>query len=430
MAIKAGVARSEPSSLPNEWHTERLGSCLVSKPSYGINAAAVPFRDTLPTYIRITDIDPEGGLIQDELKSVDHLESDRFYLEENDLVFARTGASVGKSYLYNPAHGKLVYAGFLIRIKPEPTRLISKYLSAFATTGTYWQWVRVMSMRSGQPGINGTEYSQMPIPLPPLPEQRAIATALSDVDQLLTSLDQLIAKKRNIKQATMQQLLIGKQRLPGFSGADGKLKKTEIGFIPEDWQIKKLGSCLTTRPSYGINAASVAYRDTLPTYLRITDIDARGNLDLSNMTSVDNLESDRFYLEENDLVFARTGASVGKSYLYNPDHGRLVFAGFLIRIRPDRTKLNAKYLSAYVTTGAYWQWVRVMSMRSGQPGINGVEFGQLPIPLPPVSEQLAIASALSMMDSEISVLEQKREKTKLLKQGMMQELLTGRIRLV
>ena len=108
----------------------------------------------------------------------------------------------------------------------------------------------------------------------------------------------------------------------------------------------------------------------------------------------------------------------------------MVFAGFLIRVRPNPKALVSAFLAAYATTQAYWNWVRLMSMRSGQPGINGNEYAQLSLPLPPVSEQTAIAEVLSDMDAELAALEQRLAKTRDLKQGMMQELLTGRTRLV
>jgi len=256
---------------------------------------------------------------------------------------------------------------------------------------------------------------QIPCTLPSLPEQRAIAEALSDVAALLGALDRLIAKKRDLKQAAMQQLLTGQIRLPGFHG---------------EWEVKRLGDCLLSRPDYGINAAAVSFSDKLPSYIRITDISEHGRFCPDRRVSVNATRSDQYYLQEGDVVFARTGASVGKSYLYEPCDGELVFAGFLIRVRPNSELLVPAFLAAYATTKPYWNWVRLMSMRSGQPGINGNEYAQLPLSLPPLPEQTAIAAVLSDMDAELAALEQRRDKTHALKQGMMQELLTGRIRLV
>ncbi len=246
-------------------------------------------------------------------------------------------------------------------------------------------------------------------------EQRAIAEALSDVGALLAKLDALIAKKRDLKQAAMQQLLTGQTRLPGFSG---------------EWEVKRLGGCLLSRPDYGINAPAVPFCDRLVSYIRITDISDHGRFCPDPPVSVKAANANQFYLREGELVFARTGASVGKSYLYDPKDGPLVFAGFLIRVRPDSEILVPTFLAAYAMTKAYWNWVRLISMRSGQPGINGSEYAQLTLSLPPVPEQIAIAEVFSGMDAEIAALEARRDKTRALKQGMMQELLTGRIRLV
>ena len=253
------------------------------------------------------------------------------------------------------------------------------------------------------------------LPFPALPEQRAIAAALSDVDALISAQDKLIAKKRDLKQAAMQQLLTGEQRLPGFHG---------------EWEVKRLRDCRSHAPDYGINAPAVPFSDKLPSYLRITDISEHGRFSPDPRVSVNAANSDQFYLSEGDLVFARTGASVGKSYLYNAQDGQLAFAGFLIRVRPNPEILVSTFLAAYANTRRYWNWVRLMSMRSGQPGINGSEYAQLPIFLPTVVEQTAIAAVLSDMDAEIAALEQKCDKTRSLKQGMMQELLTGKTRLV
>ncbi|HRD67476.1 MAG TPA: restriction endonuclease subunit S, partial [Candidatus Competibacter sp.] len=276
----------------------------------------------------------------------------------------------------------------------------------------YYSMLKIMGNRMG---LNFGQVRRICVPLPPEREQRAIAAALSDVDALLDGLDRLIAKKRDIKQAAMQQLLTGQTRLPGFSG---------------EWEVKRLGDCLLSQPDYGINAPATQYSDRLPTYIRITDITEDGQFRPDPCVSVQSTYADRYLLNDGDLVFARTGASVGKSYHYRLQDGSLVFAGFLIRVRPDPNTLVSAYLAAYVSTRPYWNWVKLMSMRSGQPGINSNEYAQLLICLPPIGEQTAIAAILSDMDAEIAALEARRDKTRALKQGMMQELLTGRIRLV
>jgi len=190
-----------------EWVEEKLGNCLLQKPEYGMNAPAVPFSDSLPTYLRITDISEEGNFLSKGKVSVDREVTANDYLSEGDIVLARTGASVGKSYKYRQKDGELVFAGFLIRVKPNPKRLNSELLFQILATSNYWEWVRAVSVRSGQPGINGTQYSNMPIDLPPmLEEQQKIASCLSSLDELITAQSEKIEQLQQHKKGLMQGL--------------------------------------------------------------------------------------------------------------------------------------------------------------------------------------------------------------------------------
>jgi type I restriction enzyme S subunit len=198
---------------------------LIENPNYGINAAAVEYKLDLPTYLRITDIDEDGKFIKKNLSSVNDINSKNYYLEKGDIVFARTGASVGKTYLHIIENGDLVFAGFLIRIKPNIEICKPKYLFYNTQTKVYKDWIISNSMRSGQPGINSNEIKTFQIPLPPLAEQEAIATALSDCDSWIDSIEEVLAKKRLIKLGAMQELLTPK----------------------EDWEVEKLGEVFTLK---------------------------------------------------------------------------------------------------------------------------------------------------------------------------------------
>jgi type I restriction enzyme S subunit len=470
--IPEGYKQTEVGVIPSDWNNMPLRAALKESPKYGINAAAVPLQGDLPVYIRITDISEDGYFKPSEKVGVNSLLSNLYKLKSGDTVLARTGASVGKSYLYRESDGELVYAGFLIKVSPNTEILNPEFLFQYLKTEQYWAWIIVNSMRSGQPGVNGNEFGSLLVPIPRLEEQTAIATALSDMDALLSELEKLIAKKQAIKTATMQQLLTGKTRLPQFAfysdinstegavegkrsnasatnvnvGAcdDGSLasqesggmdsrrkgtKPSELGEIPEDWEVYALSSLLNESPKYGINAAAVPLVGSLPVYIRITDISEGGYFRPKEKVGVDSSLSYLYKLNKGDLVLARTGASVGKSYLYRDIDGELVYAGFLIKISPNTKKLSSEYLSHYLKTDQYWSWITVNSMRSGQPGVNGNEFGSLQLPVPDIKEQTAIASILSDMDNEIQTLEQRLSKTRQIKQGMMQELLTGKTRL-
>jgi type I restriction enzyme S subunit len=149
-----------------------------------------------PTYLRITDIDDDGRFISESKASVDAEIGEDNYLSDGDLVLARTGASVGKSYRYRECDGRLVFAGFLIRVRPDPKKLIPTLLASYLSTRQYWDWVRMTSARSGQPGINGSEYSALPIPLPISESNEYGLTEQQKIADCLTSLDELIAAQR------------------------------------------------------------------------------------------------------------------------------------------------------------------------------------------------------------------------------------------
>ena len=344
-----------------------------------------------------------------------HRSHQKSSLQFEDLLTVQTGEVGLTTIIPESLIGSNCHALIISRF--DKRRTSPRYVSFYLNSNPGRSRLRLIETGTTMKHLNVGDMLEFVIPLPPtIDEQEAIAGALSDADAYIESLEKLIAKKRLIKQGVMQELLTGKRRLPGFSGK---------------WVKIKLGETLIESPDYGINAPGVPQSGTLPNYLRITDIDDNGRISQINHVAVDHPNSMNYLLSENDIVFARTGASVGKTYQYDAQHGEMVFAGFLIRVKVDPTKLIASYLAYYTHTYQYYNWVRVMSTRTGQPGINGNEYATLDLKMPPsVDEQTAIADILRMMDMEIDALQAKLLKAQKIKQGMMQELLTGRIRLV
>ncbi len=410
--VKQGYKRSEVGVIPDEWEVKAFGDCLLGRPRYGINAPAVPFSDRLPAYIRITDITEDGRIGAEKPVSVNSAFAGNYYLNDGDIVFARTGASVGKSYRYVSNDGPLVFAGCLIQARPNPEVLLSAYAAAYVTTGTYWNWVRLMSMRSGQPGINGNEFAKLPVPIPLVAEQHAIATALADVDALLAKLDQLIAKKRELKQATMQQLLTGQTRLPGFSG---------------DWEVKRLGEVASLKNGYTFKSETYS---PLGCFKVITIANVQdGFMVLDDCNSVDKTPPDiqpHQLLKIGDILISMTG-NVGRicrvsvdSCLLNQRVGKLV-----------PTLVQDDFLFALLRQPSFIVAMSAAAKGGAQPNLSATDIGGYEFSIPvDAAEQTAIAKVLSDMDSELATLEARRDKTRALKHGMMQELLTGRIRLI
>ncbi|MGE3600904.1 MAG: restriction endonuclease subunit S, partial [Dehalococcoidia bacterium] len=267
--------------------------------------------------------------------------------------------------------------------------------------------------------ISYAQFSEQKIPLPGPAEQRKIADCLDSLDDLIAAQSRMSEALRRHRNGLVQQLFprpgenMPRQRFPEFEDA-------------ADWYEATLGALLSRAPEYGVNAAAVPHSDRLPTYIRITDINEDGRLVPEPRVSVDIDASEEQYLQDGDIVLARTGASVGKSYCYRVEDGPLVFAGFLIRVRPHPERLAARFLAAYLSTWRYWDWVRLTSSRSGQPGINGTEYASMPLLLPPdgdgLAEQTRIADCLAAVDDQIDARLRRLDVLRQHKQGLLQQL--------
>ena len=424
--------QSEVGLIPEDWEVERLES-LTLKIGSGITptGGSSVYKQEGRPFLRSQNVG-WGNLLLDDIVFIDeqtHMTFPSTEIKSGDVFLNITGASIGRSsYASKHVLGGNVNQHVCI-IRPQQEKLTSLYLNHFLLSNRGQKQIDSFQSGGNRQGLNFGQIKTFLIPLPPLPEQTAIASALSDMDALIAQTEKLIEKKKAIKQGVMQELLTGKKRLKGFENSKG-YKQTEVGVIPEDWECVKLKKVIKSMPDYGIGAAAVEFSLNLPVYLRITDISEDGDFLKSNISSVNSDQSRNYILGKGEVVVARTGSSVGKTYLYNPNDGELVFAGFLIRIRPDEQRLNSEFLFCLTQSKYYKDWIVTNSMRSGQPGINSVQISNLNIPLPPIEEQKSIASSIIDINNEIKVLDRRIEKLKLQKQGMMQALLTGKIRLV
>lgn len=153
--------------------------------------------------------------------------------------------------------------------------------------------------------------------------------------------------------------------------------------------------------SYGIAASAVDYSNELYTYLRITDINDDGTIDVSSLKSVNDEKADKYFLKPNDIVFARTGASTGRNYFYDGTDGEFVYAGFLIKFSIDPKKVNPKFVKYYCLSNQYKNWVNSFMSGSTRGNINAKTFGDMPIELPSRKQQDLLVSILSTVDERI-----------------------------
>ncbi len=395
---------TEIGAVPRGWEVKTLGE-VAEVDMDNLRSNTDPNLEI--RYISLEDVDEGGLLSYSEMRFGEAPVRARRKAQKGDLLFSTVRPNL-KSHLFfaEKADNYICSTGFaLLRCKKgiDPKWV---YLHFFGSIVN--RQVNNMIAGSNYPAINSSDVKSILIPLPPLAEQTAIAAALTAADEHLRSLERLIEKKKLLKLGALQALL-----RPGVG-----------------WERRRLGECLNRKPDYGINAAATKLNDDLPTYLRITDIGDDGRFIAENRASVDHPLSDNYFLNKGDVVFARTGASVGKSYFFDGSDGELVFAGFLIRISVNPEIIDPAFFRLYVQTKTFWRWVSANSMRSGQPGLNSRQFQDFEIGLPPtLAVQTRIAQTLTDMDAEIAALEAQAEKCRRVKTGMMQALLTGRVRL-
>lgn len=419
--VKPGYKLTDVGVIPEDWNLTPLGK-LVHSVEYG-SAAKSGTKGTIPV-LRMGNL--QDGKIdwKDLVYTSDVAEINKYMLRAGDVLFNRTNTIdlVGKTSIYEGDH-PAIFAGYLIRINLVPKLLDSRFLNYILNTQFSHQYgAKVLSVAVGQANINGQKLKTYPIPLPPTKaEQEAIAAALGNADALIESLEQLVAKKRQIKCGAMQQLLTGRKRLPGFSG-EWKTKRFDelfTGLRNASNSRSELGSHgdvayvhygdIHTHPTAFLNPA--ALRTYVPRYkVRTVPRLADGDLlmvDASEDTTAIGKAVEVFGLNGTEAVAGlHTMALRGSNnYLANGFKG---YIQYLPNVRAALVRL-ATGVSVYGITK------------------SGVKMIEVTIPNP--AEQTAIAAVLSDMDADIAAIETKLAKVRLVKQGMMQELLTGRRRL-
>jgi type I restriction enzyme, S subunit len=404
MEVKSGYKQTEVGVIPTEWDVKTFGKLFVFK--NGVNAdkeaygGGIPFINVLEP---ITYSHLHGPEILGRVRLSDPL-AVLYAVRRGDVLLNRTSETeselgLAASYLGTEA---VVFGGFVIRGRQIEDSFDSVYLGYALRAPFIRSQIVPMGQGAVRSNIGQSSLKLVFVPVPPLSEQCAISQTLSDVDALLVGLDRLIAKKRKLKQATMQKLLTGQTRLTGFHGT---------------WETKALGDVATI-----VMGQSPDSRNYNRTGAGVPLI--QGNADIENRRSIARVWTIQITKEgrAGDLLLT-VRAPVGTVGRIS-DHcciGRGVCS-----LRP---KGNSDFLfHALVFSEKAW---RVLEQGSTFTSANSTQVAAFSIQMPTSDvEQGAIAEVLTDMDAEVAALEQRREKTRALKQAMMQELLTGKTRLI
>jgi len=376
-----GYKQTEIGVIPEDWKYVKLGNIIqMSK-----DKSSPPY-DNIQKYVGLENIYSDK-ICQVEYLSAENIASITNRFQTGDILYGKLRPNLNKAAL---ACFNGICSTEILALKTN-SKSINKYILYHIKSNKFVEYNVNLSFGTKMPRTSYKIISDYNIPMPPLPEQFAIAQVLSDTDSLIESLDKLIEKKKNIKKGAMQELLSGKKRLPGFHG---------------DWEVKKLGDIIIKQNKTKRKAKDGKKDGNYPFF--------------NNSTKPFDMYLNEFDFDD-ELIIANTG---GLAYF---DYYKGKFA-----VMSDCFVFKTKDVTKFI----YYllkQRENVINEKfftgSGLRHLDKKLFENIEFKIPSIEEQSAIAEVLSDMDAEIKKLEQKRNKYKQLKIGMMQHLLTGSIRL-
>jgi type I restriction enzyme S subunit len=411
---------SEKETLPEGWEVKKLEE--IADVKTGPFGSALHASDYVKSGTPIISVEHLGehSIMRQNLPLVSDEDNQRlcaYVLQEGDIVFSRVGSVDRNAYVSKHENGWL-FSGRLLRIRSTSEDFDTKYLGYYFKFESVKAQIRNIAVGQTMASLNTKLLNTFEIILPPLPEQRAIAAVLSDMDSYIASLEKLIAKKKAVKQGAMQELLTGKRRLPGFAGEEK---------LPEGWKIEKLGNLVTI-------VSGGTPRTSIPSYW---------NGGILWCTPTDITKNKSKYIKSTEKTITSDGLSESAATLL-PEGAillctRATIGEMCIAVKQMSTNQGFKNLICnddvsneflfYVLSTKKQKMIE-LAIGSTFLEISKTALSSIKLIIPiEKKEQSAIIAVLSDMDAEIDALSARLNKTKLIKQGMMRELLTGRIRL-
>ena len=416
---------SSRTHVPDGWRRVRLGDVAdvnPRRPRLSVTA------DIPVTFVPMSAVaEHSQGIVVRQTRPFSEVLSGYTYFEEDDFLFSKITPCLqnGKHALATGLKGGFGFGTTEFHVIRGNPQIAAAYMFRVLTQASIVdRCSKSFTGTAGQQRVQPQILRDLPVLLPPLPEQRAIAAVLDAIDEAIERTEVVVAATERLRDALLHELLT--RGVPGWhttwKDAPG------IGTIPADWKVVKLGE-VCAPPEYGASAPARPFDPGLPRYVRITDLTDDGRLRTEDARSANPSQVEGYKLEPGDLLFARSGATVGKTYLYRPTDGPCVWAGYLIRFRPLKSVAAPGFLERCTRSRSYRRWIESMFRAGAQPNINAAEYASLPLPLPPLPEQHAIAAVLDCVDEAIAHGRSETDALRSLKASAADALLTGRVRL-
>ena len=382
------------SGFNETWVKSNLGN-VSSDEMYGMNSAATDF-DGFNKYIRITDISESSNkFVPSPLTSPDGNLDEKFKLKEGDIVFARTGASTGKTYIYDKNDGNLYFAGFLIKFNIN--KAYPKFVFYNTLKDEYKNWVSVMSVRSGQPGINSNEYKKLPLNIPSLDEQKKISDFLESIDSKINLLKKKYEYYQEFKKYLMQQIFAGKLRFAEFE---------------DDWIPYKIGDISKTYSGGTPSTSKKEYYEGNIPFIKSGEINNDVTEQYITEDALKNSSAKR--VQKGDLLLALYGATSGEVAISKID-GAINQAVLKIDNNMDNYFQYCYFLM-------YKDQIVHKYIQGGQGNLSANIIKKLEFKYPSLAEQKKISQFFMSFDNKLELYENKIIKYNNLKKGLLQQM--------
>lgn len=413
--IETNFKHTDTGVIPYDWEVKTLGEVGYLQNGFAYNSRT--FGDMGYTVIRISDIKDGKIVLDDAIKSITKA-PDAFIVKKGDFLIAMSGATTGKIGLYFNEFPSYINqrVGNIICVEAD-----SGFVRYSFNSICFAEYLKTIITAGAQPNISKKQIEEFAFATPPtLAEQEKIADALSKIDQLINDLGALIEKKKAIKQGTMQDLLTAKRRLKGFTGEWIEKTIEELGILTGAGVDKK--SSENETPIRLVNYLDVFKRDYI--FQKELDFWVTANEGKKHQCNV--LKGDIFFTPSSEMPY-----DIALSALAMEDMPNVCYSYHIYRLRLNED-IDFLYRAYMFKSDSFYSQANQTCEGSGKRYVISLsKFKQMTVTYPSSKkEQRAIANILSSMDTEITNLEQKRDKYFAIKQGMMQNLLTGKIRLI
>ncbi|MCC6599821.1 MAG: restriction endonuclease subunit S [Crocinitomicaceae bacterium] len=363
--------------------------------------------------------------------------NDEFYkasqiVKQGDVIIISTSETIedlGHSVFYNRSDLGLL-GGEQVLLRSKNSKFSEKYL--YYSTKTFTNELKMHATGVKVFRFNITDLKSIYTFVPPLSEQTAIARFL---DYKLGKINRFIRKKKQlIKLLNEQKAAIINQAVTKGLNPNAPMKDSGVewlGEVPEGWEVRRIKFLITGRLKYGANEPGGNFIPNAPRYIRITDFDSSGNLRDDTFCSLDLTLANPYLLKEGDILFARSGGTVGKTFQFKNYKGLACYAGYLIKAEPNIEKITSDYLFVFTNSGVYNQWKNFIFNKATIENIGADKYSNLPVILPPLHEQQEIVSYIesetSTITATIANIEKEIGLVEEYKTALIAEAVTGKI---